>query len=251
MSIKISVIIPFYNTPLEYFQKCVEAVIRLNPFEIILVDDCSDDERILEYVRSIACTYLRTSHQSGFDGLPFNLGVQNAKGDYICRVDSDDILLELPTEMKCDIHFGNADRVFVGRLNIEDLILAPRAILNAMVIKKKLLVKYTAAIDKNVFGDVLLVLQLLYNKHSYDIHQTVNYLYIKRPNSIQASLTNFQHRLRHMQTVARFCYLENIAPKESIRYLELATLNLKYGTKSRRHYYKKRPIKLKKPQDSY
>jgi len=75
------------------------------------------------------CIYIRTQYQSGFDGHPFNVGVQNAKGDYICRVDSDDILLELPSSMKSDIWFGKADRVLVPKTSIiEELILAPRAL---------------------------------------------------------------------------------------------------------------------------
>ena len=178
-----------------------------------MVDDCSSDEELVSYAKSLGCSYYKTPYQSGFDGLPFNVGVQNAKGDYICRVDSDDLLLDLPTQMKCDIHFGNADRVFVKGLSVEDLILAPRAIFNAMVIKKELLLKYTLAEDANVYGDILLVLRLLYNKYTYDVHETVNYIYQHRANSIQTSQSYFQHRLRHMQTVSRFCFFRKYRSK--------------------------------------
>lgn len=72
--------------------------------------------------------------------------------------------------------------------------------------------------------------------HTYDIHETVNYIYRKCENSIQTSQSHFQHRLRQIQTVSRFCYLENIEPNKSIHYLELAMLNVKYGSKSRQVY---------------
>ncbi len=235
--LKISVVIPFYNTPMEYFMDCVESVKKLNPFEIILADDCSSDLELVEYAKNSGCKYIKTAYQSGFDGHPFNVGVMEAKGDYICRVDSDDMLLELPSEMPYEIHFGNADRVNMsGELSVEQLILAPRAIFNAMVIKKELLVKYPLPEDSNVFGDNLLVLRLLHNKHSYDIHKRVNYIYRKVENSIQTSQSHFQHRLRQIQTVARFCYLEDIEPTKSIHYIELAMLNVRYGSKSREIY---------------
>lgn len=237
-NLKISVVIPFYNTPLEFFIECIHSVKKLKPFEIILVDDCSTDEEVIKIAKNAGCKYFKTSYQSGFDGHPFNVGVKEAKGDYICRVDSDDVILELPTQMLNDIHFGNADRVAMPKtLTVEELMLAPRAIFNAMVIKKELLLKHELSEDQNVFADVLLALQLLHNKYSYDIHDKVNYIYRKRENSIQTSQSKFQHRLRLIQTVARFCFLENIEPKKSIYYLELAMLNVKYGSNSRKIYY--------------
>jgi glycosyltransferase involved in cell wall biosynthesis len=238
--LKISVVMPFYDTPIEFFMECISSVKKLNPFEIILVDDCSTDEQVIKIAKNSGCRYIKTAYQSGSDGHPFNVGVKVAKGDYICRVDSDDILLELPTQMLYDIHFGNTDRVAIPKiLTVEELILAPRAIFSAMVIKKELLLKYSLAEDSNVFADILLTLRLLHNKYSYDIHKTVNYIYRKRENSIQTSQTYFQHRLRQIQTVSRFCSLENIEPIKSIYYLKLAMLNVKYGSNSRKVYRRK------------
>lgn len=242
---KVSVVIPFFNPPVNYFMECVNSVLRLSPYEVILVDDCSTDKRVVQIAKNSSCTYIRTSYQSGYDGHPFNLGVKHATGEYICRVDSDDLLLKLPAQVKCDVFFGKADRVLVPTKNIiEELILAPRAILNGMLIKRELLLKYHAAEDINVFGDVLLVLRLLYNKHSYDFFHTVNYIYRKRQGSIQTSKKPFHHRLRLVQTVARFCHIENIDPTLSVKYLELAMLNVKHGSVSRQILYKQDKQKI-------
>ena len=189
-SLKISVVIPFYNTPLEYFKACIESVKKLKPYEIIIVDDCSSDLELVNFAKDIGCKYIKTAYQSGFDGHPFNVGVKEAKGDYICRVDSDDLLLELPTKMDCDIHFGNADRGnMASKLTVEELILAPRAILNAIVIKKELLFQYTLPEDANVFADILVVLRLLHNQHTYDIHESINYIYKTRKFYSNISVT--------------------------------------------------------------
>ncbi|MCX6075161.1 MAG: glycosyltransferase family 2 protein [Campylobacterales bacterium] len=231
--LNISVIVPFYNPPIHLFAECLRALKRLNPFEVVLVDDCSDDDRVVLLAKRSGFRYIKTPYQSGYDGLPFNLGIQKAKGEYICRVDSDDVLLELSETMDADIHFGRLNRVKapVG-INVEELILAPRAIINGMVAKRDVFLRYPMAEDANVYSDVLFALRVLHNHHTYSVHSKVNYIYHKHPASIQNSKPNFHHRMRQVQTVARFCQLENIEPSQAIRYLEMAMQNVRYGSDS-------------------
>lgn len=230
---KISVVVPFYNTPLPFFLECLRALKQLDPYEVILVDDCSTDINVVRLARSSGFRYLKTPYQSGHDGMPFNLGVRAAKGEYICRVDSDDVLRALPETMETEICFGNADRVNMsGPITVETLILGPRAIFNATVLERKLCLRYPVAEDANVYGDVLMALRLLYNGHSHTVFPKVNYIYRKREGSIQASHSEFHHRLRLVQTVARFCQLENVPPMEAVRFLELAMLNVRHGSNS-------------------
>ncbi|MCK9372545.1 MAG: glycosyltransferase family 2 protein [Sulfuricurvum sp.] len=241
---KISVIVPFYNPPIHLFAECLQGLKRLNPYEVILVDDCSTDKHVVTTAKASGFIYLKTPYQSGYDGLPFNLGVQKATGDYICRVDSDDVLLELPECIETDIHFGRLNRVKppVG-INVEELILAPRAIINGMVAKREIFLRYPMAEDPNVYGDVLFVLRVLHNHHTYTVHPRVNYIYHKHPASIQNSKSHFFHRLNHIQTVARFCQMENIEPVQAIRYLEMAMLNVRFGSESLKMLMKKQPKK--------
>lgn len=230
---KISVVVPFYNPPIHLFAECLSALKKLNPYEVILVDDCSDDERAVLMAKTSGFRYLKTPYQSGYDGIPHNMGVRAAMCEYVCRVDADDVLLELPTSMSAELHFGRLNRVKapVG-IRVEDLILAPRAICNAMVVKKEIALRYLMAEDSNVYGDVLFALRVLHHQHTYTVHPTVNYIYHKHAASIQNSKPDFYHRLRQIQTVARFCQLENIDPIQSIQYLELAMQNIKYGSNS-------------------
>lgn len=231
--IKISVVVPFYNPPVHLFAECLRALKKLNPYEVILVDDCSSDEYSVAMAKSSGFIYLKTPHQSGFDGLPENLGVRHATGEYICRVDADDVLLELPKSIETDIHFGRLNRVKSPEgITIEELILAPRAISNGLVAKKEIFKRYPRAEDGNVYGDVLFALRVLHNRHTYTVHPTINYIYHKHPASIQNSKPLFHHRLRLVQTVARFCQLEQIDPQQSIHYLEMAMLNVRYGSGS-------------------
>ncbi len=38
ISNKVSIVVPFYNPPVEAFKKCLESIKALNPYEVILVD---------------------------------------------------------------------------------------------------------------------------------------------------------------------------------------------------------------------
>lgn len=237
--INISVVVPFYNPPLHLFAECLRGLKRLNPHEVILVDDCSSDSQAVQMAQTSGFKYLKTAYQSGHDGIPHNIGIKHATGDYICRVDADDVLLELPEKIETDIYFGRLNRVKapIG-LTVEELILAPRAIFNGAVVKKEIALRYLSAEDKNVFNDVLFVLRALDNQHTHCVHPTVNYIYHKHPASIQNSKPLFHHRLRLVQTVARFCQLEQIDPQQSIRYLEMAMLNVRHGSNSLKLFYK-------------
>ena len=87
--------------------------------------------------------------------------------------------------------------------------------------------------DGAIFNDVLTLLRILYHNELFSVHPAINYIYNDIPNSIQTSKPQHYHRLRHIQTVARFCQLENIPPKQSEHFLNLAMLNFRYGAKAR------------------
>lgn len=230
---KISVIVPFFNTPKELFIKCLDSLKKLNLDEVILVDDCSTDKEIIKIAKKSGFKYLKTPYQSGGEGLAFNMGVRVARNEYICKVDSDDELLDLPLNIYSDIHLAFIDRsgLSVG-ITIDDLILRPRAIINGMVAKKEIWQKYSLEKDKNVYGDIVMFLRILNNNYSITIHNKVNYLYKNNPSSIMNTNNEFYHRLRHIQTVARFCQYEDIEPLKAIEYMKLAMLNLQYGGQS-------------------
>lgn len=237
----ISVVVPLYNPPIHLFAECLRALKKLNPYEVILVDDCSSDNQAIQMAQTSGFKYLKTPYQSGHDGMPHNIGVKAASGEYICRVDADDVLLELPEMVETDIYFGRLNRVKTPvNITVEELILAPRAIFNGAVVKKEITLRYLSAEDKNVFNDVLFALRALHNQHTHSVHPTVNYIYHKHPDSIQNSKPLFHHRMRHVQTVARFCQLEQIDPQQSIRYLEMAMLNVRYGSNSLKLFNKSR-----------
>lgn len=94
---KFSVIIPVYNTE-KHLSQCIESVLAQSykDFEIILVDDGSTDSS-----KGICDSFanenenVRVIHQTnGGASKARNTGLDNAKGDYILFVDSDDYWLD-------------------------------------------------------------------------------------------------------------------------------------------------------------
>ncbi len=89
--IRISVIIPVYNR-FDQFSEALDSVLRqtFRDFEIIVVDDGSEDERIkwLSMIKRIK--YIRIEH-TGMPGFVRNRGVEVSSGKYISFLDSDDL----------------------------------------------------------------------------------------------------------------------------------------------------------------
>jgi glycosyltransferase involved in cell wall biosynthesis len=89
----ISVIIPAFNCA-AYLPEAIESVLAqsLSDFEIIVVDDGSLDNTC-EIVHSLLDDRIRYIYQEN-SGLPAarNTGVQQARGEYIAALDSDDLL---------------------------------------------------------------------------------------------------------------------------------------------------------------
>ena len=92
----ISIIIPFYNTE-KYIEKCLSSIKAqtFSDYECLMIDDGSTDSS-----REIASKFLVDSRFKLLNkehvGFPKakNIGLDNAKGEYICFVDSDDFINE-------------------------------------------------------------------------------------------------------------------------------------------------------------
>lgn len=93
--IKVSVIIPTYNNE-KYLKECIDSVVgqTLGDIEIIIVNDGSTDstEDILEeYVKKNDRIRVFNRPNRGY-GYAVNLGIREAKGEYIGIVESDDFI---------------------------------------------------------------------------------------------------------------------------------------------------------------
>lgn len=91
--IKLSVIIPVYNTE-KYLQNCLDSIFRQNfsDFEVICIDDGSTDNSLDVLAQYSNITVIKQTNKGS--GVARNLGLQYAKGEYVLFVDSDDWLID-------------------------------------------------------------------------------------------------------------------------------------------------------------
>lgn len=92
---KFSIIVPVYNTE-QYVGECINSILSQTnrDFELIVIDDGSNDRSIEIVEKAIEkhpdCTLIKRNHTGVCCAR--NNGIEAARGDYICFVDSDDIL---------------------------------------------------------------------------------------------------------------------------------------------------------------
>ena len=117
---KISVVIPTYNR-IALVERAIDSVLRqsIKPFDIIVVDDGSDDgtsEMIKKKYRSINLVQQQNSGVSAAR----NNGIKHAKGDWIALLDSDDEWTEKKLENQAnrliknpDYHFCHTNEIWI------------------------------------------------------------------------------------------------------------------------------------------
>lgn len=92
----LSIIIPVYNTPIDFFTRCLESISCSNPsaIQVIVVDDGSEENyskniiSVIDKQSLIKIEYYKKNN--GGQNSARQLGLTLAKGDYIFFMDSDD-----------------------------------------------------------------------------------------------------------------------------------------------------------------
>jgi len=110
-NIMISVLIPVYNTAVEYLDECLNSIYNQTwqtGYEIIIINNESTNKDTNDYLNSLnqAMTYVYTCpRQSGKKNLSIalNYGLTKCSYEYIARLDSDDVML--PDRLEKQIYY--------------------------------------------------------------------------------------------------------------------------------------------------
>lgn len=112
----ISVILPIYNCEL-YIKEAVDSVLNqtFTDFELIIIDDCSTDStlKIIKSYQDSRIKLIEKEKNSGYtDSL--NMAIKLAKGEYIARMDGDDICFPNRFESQIEFLQKNKDCALCG-----------------------------------------------------------------------------------------------------------------------------------------
>mgnify|MGYP001355440164 CR=1 FL=1 len=106
-NIEISVIMAEYNTNIDFLVKSIESILHqtYKNFELIIVDDCGKND-LEQICARFGDGRIKIIHNTTNKGLAesLNSGILEAKGKYICRMDTDDI--SLPDRLEKQITFA-------------------------------------------------------------------------------------------------------------------------------------------------
>lgn len=113
---KISVIVPIYNAD-KYLHRCIDSILTqtFNDFELLLVNDGSKDnsgEICEDYAHKDARVKVLHKANGGASSAR-NLGIDNACGEYISFIDSDDYVLPCFLETFME-YIGSSDLCILG-----------------------------------------------------------------------------------------------------------------------------------------
>lgn len=210
MNKKISVIVPVYNTE-KYLDKCLDSLLNqtYNNLEIIVVEDGSTDnskEVLKKYADNKKIKIIYNKKNSGLS-YSRNVGLENATGDYIGYIDSDDYvdldyyekLMHAIIDNKADIAICDMKVVdeetnteTVSRCCNSDEFTVYNVVDNGLaasacnkLFKKELISKYKFAEGK-VNEDIAVVIPTLVNAKKISYANTY-YYYVQRGGSIQNS----------------------------------------------------------------
>lgn len=151
----ISIIIPVFNVE-KYLNRCVESIVKqtYKNLEIILVDDGSPDNSPKlcdEWARKDSRIKVIHKENGGVSSAR-NVGIQNALGDYIAFVDSDDWIDEAMCEKVVEHAIKtNADMVFFKfrRVYENGKVFENKEVALESVKRKDIKVFFTSCTDKN------------------------------------------------------------------------------------------------------
>lgn len=113
----VSVIMSNYNTPEEYLRPAIESILNqtYQNFEFIIIDDCSTDDSlsIIESYTDSKIKIIRNEKNLGITK-SLNRGLAVAKGEFVARMDADDISLETRFEKQVEFLKNHPEHIVCG-----------------------------------------------------------------------------------------------------------------------------------------
>ena len=202
---RISIIIPVYNTE-QYLPRCIDSILSqsFTDYELLLIDDGSTDgSNALCDAYAEKDNRIRVFHkENGGVSSARNLGLKEAKGEWICFVDSDDELQPAGLQTMVDGISNEVDMVMAGIIdqNKALLMMYPSADMPYMGYPWGKLYKRNLVLERNISfnehirikEDTLFVVEYLCGIQKQVCYiSTPVYKYVKLPTGVMGGMNHF------------------------------------------------------------
>jgi len=247
-NIKVSIIIPVYNTA-DYLHRCLDSCVNqtLQEIEVVVVNDCSPDLRDGEIMREyerrfpdkVRCFWHKENKRQG--GAK-STGIRSACGEFIYCLDSDDYIdLTLCEKMYNAAIAENADMAVCdtnriennivtknwmsnGKFNTSDLCERIKNIKNhslwVIMIKKSVIENNNLyLLEQTEFDDYMSLLWYLASKKIVRVNEALHYYYVRKNSVVQEKkLQTFVSTIELFKFILSSDYFNNldIAVKKSL-----------------------------------
>ncbi|MDR0660900.1 MAG: glycosyltransferase [Prevotellaceae bacterium] len=165
MNDKVSVITPCYNSD-SFIAEAIDSVINqtYSNWEMLIVDDCSNDNSaavIASYrEQDDRIKYFKTDAPSGSPSLPRNIATENASGQYIAFLDSDDTWFPTKLEKQVKllknndtaIAFSSYEKISEDGRRSNRIVKAPAATSYKKLLRGNVICLSSAAYDSEKVG---------------------------------------------------------------------------------------------------
>lgn len=192
----ISVVLPVYNVA-PYIKEAIDSILNqtIQDFEILVIDDCSTDNT-LSVIEAIKDTRIRIIKKLKNKGLidSLNMGFCQAKGNYIARMDGDDVsvfnrfekqlkTLQNNPEIKacgCWLQCFEASNELIKHKECHDEIVARMLLhcsmsMGAVMMEREAIKNYTFDINKMHVEDYDFWARIAWNCKFYNIQEVLYY----------------------------------------------------------------------------
>ncbi len=220
-NIKVSVIIPIYNSK-DYIAKCLDSLLEqtLKEIEIICVNDGSTDnsQEILEKYASKHDNIIILNKENGGCGSARNLGIDNARGEYIEFIDSDDqIRPDTIEKLYLSAKKYNSDLVVCGMNRIDDV--TGKLITSDMVNVKKEFIN----VEESDLNDLLFINPGPCNKlHKKEIFQNARFPKIPVVDDLMLTLQYIPY-IKKISFVKEPLYIYKVRRESGVNTVEYST----------------------------
>lgn len=219
----ISVILTVFNRE-DLIKDVINSVLNQtnDNYELIIIDDCSSDNsfKIISQFKNPNIKVFQTLINSGGPAIPRNIGLNEAKGDIICFLDSDDYWKKnhleeiynifnktdenLLVSSNAEIKINNLHKRyfnFIGteiNFSLKSNFVSNKVILSSLAVKNNNLPLFNESKKAQSFEDYLFILELLQKgfKHKF-INRTNIFYTIESNDSIRQNKK--QHELFKMK----------------------------------------------------